>query len=205
MKNPIKNLYLWVLNLGKTKNGEKALAFISITESIFFPIPPDVLLIPLCLGNKNKIIKFFIICSIFSVLGGIIGYLIGLNIWWNSTNEFSDFAKLFFHYVPGFTEAVFYSIKEKYEIYNFWIIFTAGFTPIPFKIFTISAGAFNVSFIMFIIASALSRSLRFFIISILIYKYGSPVKELINKYFNLLSVIFTVLLVAGFFLFKIII
>ena len=205
MKNPFKNLYLWVLNLGKTKNGEKALAFISFTESIFFPIPPDVLLIPLCLGNKNKIIKFFIICSISSVLGGIIGYLIGLNIWWNSTNEFSDFAKLFFHYVPGLTEAVFYSIKDKYEIYNFWIIFTAGFTPIPFKIFTISAGAFNVSFIMFIIASALSRSLRFFIISILIYKYGSPVKELINKYFNLLSVIFTVLLVAGFFLFKIII
>ena len=202
MINPIRNLYIWVLSLADSKNGERSLSVISFAEAIFFPIPPDILLIPLCLGNRNKAFKFFTICSILSILGGIVGYFIGMKIWWNEINEFSEIAKWFFEYIPGFNEAIFYSIKSKYELYDFWIIFTAGFTPIPFKIFTISAGSFNVPFIMFVFASALSRSLRFFIITALIYKFGNPVKELIDKYFNLLSVIFTVMLIGGFILIK---
>ena len=202
MTNPIRSLYNWVLSLADSKNGEKSLGVISFTEAIFFPIPPDILLIPLCLGNRNKALRFFTVCSILSILGGIAGYFIGTKIWWSGANEFSAIAKWFFEYIPGFSESIFYSIKSKYELYDFWIIFTAGFTPIPFKIFTISAGAFNVSFIMFVIASAISRSLRFLIVSALIYKFGQPVKELIDKYFNLLSVIFTVLLIGGFLLIK---
>ena len=154
------------------------------------------------MGNRNKAFRFFTVCSILSILGGIAGYFIGTKIWWSGANEFSAIAQWFFEYIPGFSESIFYSIKSKYELYDFWIIFTAGFTPIPFKIFTISAGAFNVSFIMFVIASAISRSLRFLIVSALIYKFGQPVKELIDKYFNLLSVIFTVLLIGGFLLIK---
>ena len=202
MTNPIRSLYNWVLSLADSKNGEKSLGVISFTEAIFFPIPPDILLIPLCLGNRNKALRFFTVCSILSILGGIAGYFIGTKIWWSGANEFSAIAQWFFEYIPGFSESIFYSIKSKYELYDFWIIFTAGFTPIPFKIFTISAGAFNVSFIMFVIASAISRSLRFLIVSALIYKFGQPVKELIDKYFNLLSVIFTVLLIGGFLLIK---
>ena len=137
-----------------------------------------------------------------SIFGGIVGYTIGMKIWWSEVDEFSNIANWFFEFIPGFSESVFYSIKSKYELYDFWIVFTAGFTPIPFKIFTVSAGAFNVSFIMFVIASAISRSLRFFIVSALIYKFGKPVKELIDKYFNLLSVIFTILLIGGFLLIK---
>ena len=202
MKNLIRQLYNWVLNLANSKNGEKSLGTISFTEAIFFPIPPDVLLIPLCLGNREKWIRFFLVCSIMSIFGGIVGYTIGMKIWWSEVDEFSNIANWFFEFIPGFSEFVFYSIKSKYELYDFWIVFTAGFTPIPFKIFTISAGAFNVSFIMFVIASAISRSLRFFIVSSLIYKFGKPVKELIDKYFNLLSVIFTILLIGGFLLIK---
>ena len=202
MTNPIRSLYNWVLSLADSKNGEKSLGVISFTEAIFFPIPPDILLIPLCLGNRNKAFRFFTVCSILSILGGIAGYFIGTKIWWSGANEFSAIAQWFFEYIPGFSESIFYSIKSKYELYDFWIIFTAGFTPIPFKIFTISAGAFNVSFIMFVIASAISRSLRFLIVSALIYKFGQPVKELIDKYFNLLSVIFTILLIGGFLLIK---
>ena len=202
MTNPIRSLYNWVLSLADSKNGEKSLGVISFTEPIFFPIPPDILLIPLCLGNRNKALRFFTVCSILSILGGIAGYFIGTKIWWSGANEFSAIAQWFFEYIPGFSESIFYSIKSKYELYDFWIIFTAGSTPIPFKIFTISAGAFNVSFIMFVIASAISRSLRFLIVSVLIYKFGQPVKELIDKYFNLLSVIFTVLLIGGFLLIK---
>ena len=202
MTNPIRSLYNWVLSLADSKNGEKSLGVISFTEAIFFPIPPDILLIPLCLGNRSKAFRFFTVCSVLSILGGIAGYFIGTKIWWSGANEFSAIAQWFFEYIPGFSESIFYSIKSKYELYDFWIIFTAGFTPIPFKIFTISAGAFNVSFIMFVIASAISRSLRFLIVSALIYKFGQPVKELIDKYFNLLSVIFTILLIGGFLLIK---
>ena len=202
MTNPIRSLYNWVLSLADSKNGEKSLGVISFIEAIFFPIPPDILLIPLCLGNRSKAFRFFAVCSVLSILGGIAGYFIGTKIWWSGVNEFSAIAQWFFEYIPGFSESIFYSIKSKYELYDFWIIFTAGFTPIPFKIFTISAGAFNVSFIMFVIASAFSRSLRFLIVSALIYKFGQPVKELIDKYFNLLSVIFTFLLIGGFLLIK---
>ncbi|MAJ43926.1 MAG: cytochrome B [Candidatus Marinimicrobia bacterium] len=202
MVNPIRSLYSWVLSLANSKNGEKSLAIISFTEAIFFPIPPDILLIPLCLGNRSKIFRFLTICSLLSIMGGAAGYFLGAKIWWNTTNEFSLTAQYFFKYIPGFTESIFYSIKTKYELYDFWIIFTAGFTPIPFKIFTISAGAFNVSFMMFLVASAISRSLRFLIISVLIYKFGKPVKELIDKYFNIVSVIFTILLIGGFLLIK---
>ena len=202
MTNPIRSLYNWVLSLAHSKNGEKSLGVISFIEAIFFPIPPDILLIPLCLGNRGKAFRFFAVCSVLSILGGIAGYFIGTKIWWSGGNEFSAIAQWFFEYIPGFSESIFYSIKSKYELYDFWIIFTAGFPPIPFKIFTISAGAFNVSFIMFVIASAISRSLRFLIVSALIYKFGQPVKQLIDKYFNLLSVIFTVLLIGGFLLIK---
>jgi len=202
MKNPIRQLYNWVLNLADSQHGERSLGLISFMEAIFFPIPPDVLLIPLCLGNKKKIVRFFIICSIFSIFGGIIGYGIGHEIWWVIEGEFSNIAKWFFNFIPGFSEPLFYNIKEKYDLYDFWIIFTAGFTPIPFKVFTISAGAFNLSFPMFILASAISRTLRFLIVSTLIYKFGVPVKDFIDKYFNLLSVIFTLLLIGGFLIIK---
>ncbi len=202
MKNPIRQLYNWVLSLANSQHGERSLGLISFTEAIFFPIPPDVLLIPLCLGNKKKIIRFFTICSTFSIFGGIIGFGIGHEIWWVNESEFSNIAKWFFNFIPGFSETLFYNIKEKYDLYDFWIIFTAGFTPIPFKVFTISAGAFNLSFPMFILASAISRTLRFLIVSTLIYKFGAPVKDFIDKYFNLLSVIFTLLLIGGFLIIK---
>ena len=202
MKNPIKKLYNWILLLANSKNGSISLGIISFTEAIFFPIPPDILLIPLCIGNRKKIFNFFIICTIFSIIGAICGYFIGKNIWWTNQNQFSNIAIWFFDFVPGVNSSLFYEIKEKYDLYNFWIIFTAGFTPIPFKIFTISAGAFNLSFTMFFIASSLSRALRFLVLSTLIYIYGVSIKEFIDRYFNLLSVIFTILFISGFLLLK---
>ena len=202
MKNPIRQLYHWVLRLAESKNGGISLGLISFTEAIFFPIPPDILLIPLCLGKRKKIYNFFIICSILSILGGFVGYFIGQKLWWSGENEFSVIAICFFDFIPGFSESLFYEIKSKYDLYDFWIIFTAGFTPIPFKIFTISAGAFNLSFSMFLIASAISRSLRFLIVVSLISIFGAPIKEFIDRYFNILSVIFTILLVGGFLLIK---
>ncbi len=201
--NLIKQLYNWVLSWAEKPSGPAALGLISTAEASFFPIPPDVLLIPLALGKREKAFKFALICSIGSIIGATIGYGIGQLAWWNTVGSFSNLAQLFFDYIPGFSHEGFEKIKALYDEYNFMIVFTAGFTPIPFKLFTISAGAFNVNFPLFIIASIISRSARFFLVAGLINKYGDPIREFIDKYFNILAIAFTVLLVGGFVLIKI--
>ena len=201
--NLIKELYNWVLSWAEKPSGPTALGLISTAEASFFPIPPDVLLIPLALGKREKAFKFALICSIGSIIGATIGYGIGHLAWWNTVGSFSNLAQLFFDYIPGFSHEGFEKIKALYDEYNFMIVFTAGFTPIPFKLFTISAGAFNVNFPLFIIASIISRSARFFLVAGLIYKYGDPIREFIEKYFNPLAIGFTALLIGGFIVIKI--
>ena len=202
----IKKLYDWVLGLAQKPNGDISLGILSFSEASFFPIPPDVLLIPLCLGNRKKIYFFAFICSCFSIIGAIFGYYIGKLLWWNMPGiEYSYIANLFFEYVPGITVDGFNRIQTMYDRWNFWIVFTAGFTPIPFKLITISAGTFNINFLMFIVASIISRSARFFIVATLIKVFGDPIKEFIEKYFNLLALAFTILLIGGFIFIKYII
>tara|TARA_B100000287_G_scaffold379723_1_gene383019 strand:+ start:302 stop:922 length:621 start_codon:yes stop_codon:yes gene_type:complete len=201
--NFIRKIYDWVINLSKKPNGGRSLAIISFSEASFFPIPPDVLLIPLSLGNRKKSYKFALICSAFSILGAILGYYIGKVLWWNVPGiEYSSLANLFFKYVPGINDSGFMRIKYLYDNWNFWIVFTAGFTPIPFKLITISAGTFNINFFMFVIASVISRSARFFIVASLIRVFGESIRNFIENYFNLLAVIFTILLIGGFILIK---
>ena len=196
--NQLRKLYDWVLHWADTKYGIPALFCLSFAESSFFPIPPDVLLIALAMGNRSKAFKFALICSIGSIFGGIAGYSIGHFVWWEGTGEYSSVALFFFQHIPGFSEALFQKIQTQYELNNFFIVFTAGFTPIPFKIFTISSGAFNISFPTFLFASTVSRSARFFLVSLLIWKFGKPITEFIDKYFNMLTIVFTILLVGGF-------
>ena len=201
--NYIRRLYNWVLEWSNTKYGVPALFILSLSESSFFPIPPDVLLIALALGMQSKALYFAFICSLGSVLGAIIGYTIGYFSWWNSLGKYSVVAMFFFNHIPGFSSEIFTSIQQKFDLYNFFIVFTAGFTPIPFKIITISAGAFNINFPMFIIASTISRSARFFLVALLIKKFGKPITSFIDKYFNILSIVFTILFIGGFFALKV--
>ena len=198
----LKNIYEWVLSWSNHPSGPTALGIISFCEASFFPIPPDTLLIPLSLGKRKKALKFAFVCSICSIFGACLGYVIGKWLWWTGSESFSVFANFFFNHIPGFTNESFMNIKELYEKYNFMIVFTAGFTPIPFKLFTISAGAFKIQFIPFLFASAISRSARFYFVALLIRKYGDPIKSFIDQYFNLLAVAFTVLLFGGFALMK---
>ena len=200
--NYLRRLYDWILHWAETKYGVPALFLLALAESSFFPIPPDVLLIPLALGARSKAIRFALVCSVASIMGGIAGYGIGYFSWWSGSEEYSAVALFFFNHIPGFTEQVFLNIQEKYEIYNFLIVFTAGFTPIPFKIITISAGAFSVNFPMFLLASTVSRSARFFLVALLIRQFGEPITVFIDKYFNVLSIIFTLLLIGGFLVLK---
>ena len=198
----LRNLYDWVLKWSNSKYGPLMLGLMAFAEASFFPIPPDVLLIPLALGLRTKAFRLAFICSLGSILGAIFGYVIGSYLWWEGVNQFSWLARLFFDVIPGFTPEIFYSIQTKYEIWNFWVVFTAGVTPIPFKVITISAGAFDINFILFVIASTLSRSARFFLLSALIWKFGESMRDFIDKYFNLLAIIFMILLIGSFVLIK---
>ena len=198
----LRNLYDWVLKWSNSKYGPLMLGLMAFAEASFFPIPPDVLLIPLALGLRTKAFRLAFICSLGSIFGAIFGYVIGSYLWWEGVNQFSWLARLFFDVIPGFTPEIFYSIQTKYEIWNFWVVFTAGFTPIPFKVITISAGAFDINFILFVIASTLSRSARFFLLSALIWKFGESMRDFIDKYFNLLAIIFMILLIGSFVLIK---
>ena len=200
--NLVRRLYDWVLAWAEKPSAQAALFVLAFAESSFFPIPPDVLLIPLVLGYRRRWFRLALTATAASALGGMFGYLIGWKLWWAGSGEFTGIAEFFFRVIPGFTQEWFMMMKEKYELYNFWIVFTAGFTPIPYKVITISAGAFHVNFLVFLFASVVSRGARFFIVSYLINWFGEPIKALIEKYFNWLALAFTVLLIVGFALVK---
>ena len=189
----LRRLYDWVLHWAETPYGTWALFLLSFCESSFFPIPPDVLLIALAVAIPKKSFKYALVCSAGSVLGGCLGYLIG----WQFMAGIGEKIITFY----GLTQKIEY-IKALYTNYDAWAIGIAGFTPIPYKVFTISAGAFNINFLVFIIASTISRSARFFLVGSLIYIFGPRIQTFIDKYFNILAVAFMVLLVAGFVIIK---
>jgi len=187
----VRRLYDWVLHWAETPYGTPALGVLAFAESSFFPVPPDPLLIALDLGKPKRSFYFALICSIASVVGGMFGYLIGMGLW----HLLADF---FFAYIPGFTPEVFAKVQTMYNEYGFAAVLIAGFSPIPYKVFTIASGVFGLNFPLFVLASAVSRSARFFLVSTLIYLFGEPIKRFIDRYFDLLSVAFVVLVVLGF-------
>ncbi len=194
--NFVKRLYDWVLSWGDSRWGWLALFLLALAESSFFPIPPDVLLIALCLGVTARSFRYAAICLAGSIIGAAIGYGIGFALWQTPSGEYTALADFFFAHV--FSVEGFEQVGALYDKYNFWIVFTAGFTPLPYKLFTIAGGLFHINFAMFIVASIISRGLRFFLISWLIWHYGAPIKVFIDKYFNLLAIAFTVLLIGSF-------
>ncbi len=198
----LRNLYDWVLHWSKTPYATAALFLLAFAESSFFPIPPDTLLIAMVLGSRTKAFKFAMVCLLGSISGALLGYVIGHFLWWTPSNEFTEIANFFFINIPGFTPEAFFNIQKLYVEYDFWIIFTAGFTPLPYKVITISSGAFNINIIMFIAASIISRGARFFLVAALIWKFGPQIKSFIDKYFNWLAIAFTVLLIGGFVVIK---
>jgi len=190
-----RKLYDWVLHWADTPRGPQALSLLSLAESSFFPVPPDPLLIALCLGSPKKSLRFALYTAVASVIGGMIGYLIGFSVW-EAVDSF------FFKYIPGFSPESFQNVLNHYQVQGFWYVFLAGLTPIPYKIFTIASGVFKMNFILFIIASTISRSLRFFAVASLFRKYGPGIKGFIDRYFNWLALLFFVLLLAGFLIIK---
>ncbi|MCJ7541000.1 MAG: DedA family protein [Desulfobacterales bacterium] len=185
----LRRLYDWVLHWADTPYGTWALFLLAFCESSFFPLPPDILLIALAVAAPKKSIKYALFCSIGSVLGGCFGYLIG----WRFMETIGNKIILFYDFGDKFNY-----IKVLYQNYDAWAVGVAGFTPIPYKVFTISAGAFRINFPVFLFASLVSRSARFFLVGGLIYRFGPRIQSFIEKYFNILAIAFTVLLIAGF-------
>lgn len=179
----------WVESYAEKPYAAWALFLIAFAESSFFPIPPDVLLIAIAVVVPKKAFRYALICSIGSVLGGMFGYLIG--------QEFFD---LIGQRIIGFygVTSQYEHVRQLYEQNAFTAIAIAGFTPIPYKVFTIAAGAFHIPFMTLVLASILSRSARFFLVAALFYFFGAPIKAFIDRYFEIVTLIFTVLLVMGF-------
>lgn len=190
----IKRLYNWILSWSESRWGWLALFIIALFEASWFPLPPDILLIALCLGATKRSFRFATICLVGSVLGAALGYMIGYFLWTTPSGEATALANLFYEYI--FSVDSFNNVGALYDRFNFWIVFTAGFTPLPFKLFTIAGGMFHINFLMFIIASMVSRGMRFFLIAWLIWKFGAPIKSFIDKYFNLLATLFTIILIG---------
>lgn len=184
-----------MLSWADRPSGPAALGAISFAESSFFPIPPDPLLLALCLGAPRRALLFGAICTVGSVLGGMFGYMLGSLAW-------SGLETFFFAYVPGVTPEGFAQVQRWYDQWGFWAVFLAGFTPLPYKVFTLSSGVFSISFPIFLLASTISRGLRFFIVAGLVYFYGPPIARFIDRHFDRLALLFGVLLVGGFVLLK---
>ncbi len=162
---------------------------IAFVESSFFPIPPDVFLVALAIALPKKSFKYAAVCAVGSVLGGAFGYGLGL---WAMESVGMPIVALY-----GLTDK-YEQVQHLYQQYDGLAIFAAGFTPLPYKLFTITAGAFHINFFTFMVVSLLSRSARFFLVAAFIYYFGASVKSYIDRYFNVLSIVFMILLVGGF-------
>ncbi len=189
----LKRLYNWVLGWADTKYGVPALAIVSFAESSFFLVPPDPLLMALSLGKPKRSFWYALVCSAMSVLGGVFGYLIGLALWDLVSGYFLTYV---------FSPQAFDYVGAQYEQNAFLAVLGAAITPIPYKVFTVSAGVFHINFFYFILASAIGRSARFFLEAGLIYFFGERIRIFIDKYFNLLLTLFFILVLVGFFIVK---
>ncbi len=196
-----KSLCKKCLDLAAHKSSKYYLAIVSFVESSFFPIPPDVMVIPMVISKKNDFIKIFLITTIFSVLGGMLGYLIGAFFF-----EFGAHIMSFYGYEDKLSK-----IKENLvnsDGFYAWlgVLFLAGFTPLPYKVFTIASGLIGFNFLIFVLISLISRGLRFFIVSYLSYKFGDLFNEYMDKHgskwFTIIGILIVIISLIIYLIFK---
>tara|TARA_B100000575_G_C22934897_1_gene541557 strand:+ start:157 stop:741 length:585 start_codon:yes stop_codon:yes gene_type:complete len=189
-----RNLYEWTLAKSLNKNAPYFLSIVSFSESSFFPLPPDIVLIPMVIAKKTKAFFYALICTLSSVIGGILGYCIGLLLF----NSIGILLINFYNLDDAIND-----FKNYYNIYGAWIVIIAGFTPLPFKVITIASGLFQLNLVVFIICSLLSRGARFYLVAALLYFYGEKIKNFIDKYFNFLTILILFLLFGSYLFIKV--
>ena len=189
----LKSIYYWTINKAEHKYSSWILCIVSFTESSFFPVPPDILLIPMIIAKRVKAWMYAFICTFSSVLGAVLGYAIGYFFYnslgvliinaYNLSNSFNTF-------------------ESYYNDYGILIVLGAGFTPFPFKFITIASGVFNLNILLFITTCIFARGLRFYLLAGLFFVFGEKIKVLIDKYFNILAILFFILLIGSVLLIK---
>ncbi len=182
-------LYDWTLRLAGHRHAIRSLAFISFCESSFFPIPPDVMVVPMVLARRDEAYKIAAVCTISSVLGAMLGYAIGMFLY--------DSVGQWLISVYGMGDGI-ETFRATYREWGAWIILIKGFTPIPFKLVTIASGIAAYSFPIFVAASVVTRGARFFLIAWLLKRYGAPMQEFIERRLTLVGWLFLIALVGGF-------
>lgn len=187
--SPLRRLYDWTMRMAAHRLAERYLAFVSFIESVIFPIPPDVMLIPMVLAHRDRYLRFATICTVASVLGGIGGYLIGFGLF----DVIGKPIVSFYGYEQALEQA-----RSSFDEYGWMIVIGGGLTPLPFKVVTIASGAMELDLTTFVLAALVSRGARFYIVSILLRMFGGPIRTLIEERFGLMTTLFFVLLVGGF-------
>ena len=189
----IRSLYDWVIRLARHRHAIPAMGAVSFMESSFFPIPPDVMLVPMVLANREKAFQIALVCTICSVLGGLLGYAIGYYFF----ETIGEWVVRTYGLQAGLA-----TFRAGFEEYGTWIILIKGLTPIPYKLVTIASGAAHFDLFTFVWASILTRGARFFLVAALLWKYGEPIRTFIEKRLTLLTWLFLIALIGGFVAFR---
>lgn len=185
----MRRLYDWVMELAQHRRAIPAMGAVSFAESSFFPIPPDVMLIPMVLANRSKAFTIALVCTVTSVLGGLLGYAIGYYFF----ETIGAWVVQAYHLEAGMAK-----FRQGFDEYGTWIILIKGLTPIPYKLVTIASGAAHFDLFTFVWASIVTRGARFFIVAALLWKFGEPIRTFIEERFTLVSWAFLIALVGGF-------
>jgi membrane protein YqaA with SNARE-associated domain len=185
----LRRLYDWTMSLAQTRHAERSLAGVSFVESSFFPIPPDALLIPMVLADKAKWIRYATVCTVASVLGALLGYVIGAFLYETIGQPILAFYG---------RENAFEQVAQWYNDWGGWGVVFAAVTPFPYKVLTIFSGATGLNLVVFVVVSIIGRGLRFFLVAWLLYKFGPPIRIFIERNLGLLFTLFMVLLIGGF-------
>lgn len=185
----IKKLYTWMMDLAASSRASAALCGVAFVESSFFPIPPDVMLIPMCVAQRQKALWFATLATVASVIGGAFGYLIGYSFFESLGHPILEF----YGKSENFNE-----FAEWFNDWGVWILIAKGWTPFPYKVLTITAGVTHMPFVEFMFASIVARAMRFYLVAGLLYFFGEPIRTFIEERLSLVTTVFVVLLIGGF-------
>lgn len=189
MMKIIRRLYDWTLSIAAHRHARWGLGGIAFAESSVFPLPPDLVLIPMCIAERRKSFVFAEICTLGSVLGGIFAYFIGYYLYDTIGVRIVEF----YSFQDKFTQ-----FSQLYNEYGAWIVLAGGFTPIPYKLITIASGVVQMDLAAFVCFSVIGRASRFFLVAALLWKFGAPIRDFIEKYMGWLTILFFTLLIGGF-------
>jgi len=203
MKSWFKKLHVWSLQWANTKWSTWALFICAFADASFLPLPTPLFFITLILLNVNKAYKYALFGTLGTLFGAVVGYSIGHFAWLNMNGDFTGLAQFLMNHIPGFSETVYNNIQTQYAKWDFWILFVAAIIPVPYKIFSISSGIFDINVVMFCVATLVSQGIKFFLLALLIIKVGPEVKKLLEFKLKPTAIIVTACVVLTIVLLKV--